>query len=144
MVIVNNKIIGDKGAIEVIRLVNCPNCGKKLMVLPNSFPLFDLQCTACQFRAQVKSNNTRPKDVVRGAGWDIVAKVIKSGYLVPPLILNFKWKVKNVEKQEIRFYPFIKKENLIKYTADIKSIGRRYKMFNYNLKSLKFYLLFSK
>jgi len=34
-------------------------------------------------------------------------KVLKSGFLVPPLITNFKWAVGGVEMQEIRFYPFV-------------------------------------
>lgn len=141
---VNNKIFGDKGEIEVVEKVKCPNCTKKLMLLPNGYPLYDLQCTACNFRAQVKSNNTKPKEIIRGAGWDIIDKVLKSGFLVPSLIVNFKWQEKEEEKQEIRFYPFIRKNNLVKYTADIKSRGRLYKMFNYNLKDLNFYILYKK
>ncbi len=144
MPIINNKIIGDKGEIEVVKSVNCPNCNKKLMLLPNGYPLYDIQCTACNFRAQIKSNNTKPRHVIRGAGWDIIEKVLKSGFLVPSLIINFKWEENKKEKQEIRFYPFIRKENLIKYNANIKSRNRSYKMFNYNLKNLKYYILFEK
>lgn len=139
---INNKIIGDEGEIDVTEKVKCPNCTKKLMLLPKGYPLYDLQCTACNFRAQVKSTRTKPKDVIRGAGWDIMDKVLKSGFLVPSLIVNFRWKEKNVNYQEIRFYPFIKKTDLMKYTANIKSRGRIYKMFNYNLKDLKFYILY--
>jgi len=142
--LVNNKIVGDAGEIEVVNKINCPNCEKKLMLLPNSYPLYDIQCTACNFRVQVKSNNTKPKEIIRGAGWDIIEKVLKSGFLAPPLIVNFKWKERGVEKQEIRFYPFIKKADLIKYTANIVSRNRRYKMFNYNLKNQIFYILYKK
>ena len=126
---VNNKIRGTVGEIEVVKLIKCPNCGKKLMLLPEGYPLFDIQCKACNFRAQIKtSTNSKPKDVVRGAGWDIMNKVLKSGFLVPSLIVNFKWKEKNKDKQEIRFYPFIKKSNLRYYVANIKSRDRKYKM----------------
>jgi len=141
---VNNKVLGDEGEIEVTKLVKCPNCTKTLMLLPNGYPLYDIQCTACNFRAQIKTNNTKPHEIIRGAGWDIMEKVLKSGFLVPPLIVNFKWDEKNIEKQEIRFYPFIKKKNLKKYTANIKSRGRLYKMFNYDLKGLVFFVLFKK
>lgn len=144
MKIVNNKILGDRGEIEVIELVNCPNCEKKMMLLPNGFPLYDIQCTACNFRAQIKTNHTKPHNIIRGAGWNVMEKVLKSGFLVPPLIVNFKWKDKKEEKQEIRFYPFIKKKNLIKYTADIKSRNRKHAMFNYNLKGLVYFILFQK
>ena len=141
---INNKIIGDIGEIEVTKKIKCPNCSKKLMLLPNGYPLYDIQCTACNFRVQVKSSNTKPKDVIRGAGWDIIEKVLKSGYLAPPLMVNFKWIEKSVKRQEIRFYPFIKKSNLVKYTANIRSRGRKYRMFNYNLKNQIYYILFKK
>lgn len=145
MIVVSNKITGDKGELEVIELIRCPNCVRKLMLLPNSYPLYDVQCTGCFFRAQVKSSTgSKPRDTIRGAGWDIMDKVLKSGALVPPLITNSKWKEKGEERQEIRFYPFISKINLVKRTANIKSVERIYKMFNYNLKGMKYYVLFSK
>lgn len=40
-----NKISGDEGEQEIIDLVPCPNCKKKLMLLPENYPLYDLQCT---------------------------------------------------------------------------------------------------
>lgn len=92
-----NKVSGDEGEKEVVKLVPCPNCKKSLMLLPQSYPLFDVQCTGCSFRAQVKTNNSKPKNTIFGAGWEIIDKVTKSGYLVPPLIANFKWK-EGVEK----------------------------------------------
>lgn len=100
-----NQKSGDTGEKEILKLVDCPNCTKKLMVLPKNYPLFDVQCTGCSFRAQVKTNNCKPKGVVFGAGWQIMDKVLKSGYMVPPLFLNFKWKEARKMRQEIRFYP---------------------------------------
>jgi hypothetical protein len=136
-----NKEIGDTGELEIVDMVPCPNCGKKLMKLPPNYPLYDVQCTGCLFRAQVKTNNIKPQNVIRGAGWEIMNKVFKAGFLTPPLIVNFKWQVKGKNKQEIRFYPFINKSSFIKTVANIKSRNRKHKMFNYNLKDLKFYLL---
>lgn len=57
----NNKINGNQGEQEVVDLVKCPNCGKDLMLLPTNYPLYDLQCTGCNFRAQVKTNRSKPK-----------------------------------------------------------------------------------
>src|SRR3989344_3765554 len=51
-----NKESGDAGEIEVVNLVPCPNCGKPLMSLPKNYPLYDIQCTGCLFRAQVITN----------------------------------------------------------------------------------------
>jgi len=141
----NNKINGNQGEQEVVDLVKCPNCGKDLMLLPTNYPLYDLQCTGCNFRAQVKTNRSKPKKEIFGAGWDIMEKVLKSGYITPPLIVNFKWKEKDKERQEIRFYPFVPKVNLKKYQLSPTARRANYKMFRYvGLNELPFFVVFKK
>jgi len=141
----SNKKAGDDGEKEVVQLIPCPNCGKELMLLPPNYPLFDLQCTGCSFRAQVKTNKGKPKKEIFGAGWQIMEKVLKSGYITPPLIVNFKWIEKKVEKQEIRFYPFVPKKNLKKYQLPPTARRANYWMFNYiGLDELPFFVLFKK
>jgi len=110
----HNKRAGELGEDEVIKLVRCPNCGKRLEKLPPNYPMYDVQCTGCYFRAQVKTNNTKPRDQIFGAGWEIVQKVLKVGYPVPPLIVNFKWQENGVIHQTILFYPFIPRTKLKK------------------------------
>jgi hypothetical protein len=126
-----NKLSGDLGEQEVVKLVLCPNCNKKLMFLPASYPLYDIQCTGCTFRAQVKTNLCKPKSEILGAGWDIMEKVLKAGFISPALFLNFKWTEKNRRHQEIRFYPFIPKINLKKRFTVVKKPYRELWMFNY-------------
>ena len=139
----NNKQQGDLGEQDVVNLVPCPNCGRKLMVLPPNYPLYDIQCTACAFRAQVKTNYKKPAKEIFGAGWEIVDKVLKSGFMMPSLLTNYKWVSGGKEKQEIRFYPFIPKTNLKKSLRDIKSQKRKYWMFNYiNLDKLPFFTVY--
>lgn len=141
----SNKQSGDFGEQEVVDLVLCPNCSKKLMLLPVCYPLFDVQCTGCNFRAQVKTNSTKPKSEIFGATWEVMNKVTKSGYFVPPLIGNFKWLVKDRIFQEIRFYPFIPKVNLKKYLARFKSDRKDLWMFNYiGMDNLPYFVLYKK
>jgi len=135
----SNKQSGDNGENEVVKLILCPNCGKKLMKLPASYPLYDIQCCGCSFRAQIKTNNSKPKKEIFGAGWDILDKVMKSGFQIPPLITNFRWK----EGQEIRFYPFIPKANVRKRFTTIKKSNRDIWMFNYiNIDKLPYFTLY--
>ncbi len=129
--VANNKKAGDIGEQEVVRLVPCPNCGKKLMVLPPNYPLYDVQCVGCSFRAQVKANQSKPKAVIFGAGWEIMDKVLKSGFITPPIFVNFKWLERGIKRQEIRFYPFVPKRNLHKYKLSEKARRANYWMFNY-------------
>lgn len=137
----SNKSAGDLGEEEVANLIKCPNCGSKLILLPPNNPLFDVQCERCVFRAQVKTNDSKPKDEIFGAGWGIMEKVMKSGYLIPPLIVNFKWKT----NQEIRFYPFVNKYNLKKYKLPETAKRANYWMFNYiGLNKLPFFVLYKK
>ena len=126
-----NRRNGELGEREVVKLVACPNCGKTLVQLPKNYPLFDIQCSGCSFRAQVKTNNCRPKDVIFGAGWDVMEKVLKSGFMVPPLFTNFKWKEGKKIRRKIIFYPFIPKANLKKRQLSESAKRANYKMFNY-------------
>src|SRR3990167_7927443 len=127
----NNKSHGDQGEKEIVNLVPCPNCGKALMLLPSGYPLYDIQCTGCSFRAQVKTNNHAPTNIIFGAGWQIMDKVLKAGFITPPTIVNFKWKKKGKRHQEIRFYPFVPRKNLRKYQLSKKARRADYWMFNY-------------
>ena len=141
----NNHPPGDSGEREVIDLISCPNRGKKLMQLPNNYPLYDIQCTGCSFRAQVKTNNSKPKKEIFGAGWDIMEKVLKSGFMIPPLIANFKWVEQGQAKHKIIFYPFIPKSHLKKRTLPPTARRANYKMFNYvGLNELPNFVLFEK
>lgn len=136
---------GKVGEQDIVKLVPCPNCSKKLMVLPPNFPLYDVQCTGCQFRAQVKTNQCKPKAILFGAGWQIMNKVLKSGYMTPPLFLNFKWIEKGEQKQEIRFYPFVPKKNLSNYTLSPNARRANYEMFTYiNMDKLPFFSVYHK
>lgn len=141
----NNKAAGDAGEHDVVDKVPCPNCGKRLMRLPPNYPLYDLQCTGCSFRAQVKSNNSKPKDTIFGAGWEIMDKVMKSGYMVPPLIANFHWTENGASKQVILFFPFIPKKTLAPRKLSPTARRANYKMFNYRgLLSLPHFSLYEK
>ena len=138
-----NKQTGTEGEKEVVDMVACPNCQKKLMLLPENYPLYDLQCTGCMFRAQVKTIKSKPKKIFFGAGWEIMEKVLKSGSMVPPLFANFKWSEKNCPKQEIRFYPFIPKAHLRKYQLSPTARRANYKMFHYrNMDCLPFFTVY--
>jgi DNA-directed RNA polymerase subunit RPC12/RpoP len=140
-----NKLSGDTGEQEIVDNIPCPNCSKSLMLLPTGYPLYDIQCTACSFRAQVKTNASKPKPVIFGAGWEIMNKVLKSGFLVPPLIVNFKWVEKEVDRQEIRFYPFVPKKNLKKYQLSETARRANYWMFRYEgLNDLPYFVMYQK
>ncbi len=141
----SNKKSGDLGEKEVIDLIACPNCKKKLVGLPANYPLYDVQCTGCSFRAQVKTNQGKPRGVIFGAGWDIMEKVLKSGFITPPIFTNFKWKENGIKKQEIRFYPFVPKDNLKKYQLSPTARRANYKMFNYiGLDKLPHFVVYKK
>jgi hypothetical protein len=136
------QIVGDAGEKEIAELAPCPNCGKRLRTFPKNYPLYDVQCECCFFRAQVKTRGSSPKSVVRGAGWDIINKVLKAGFLAPPLIVNFKWRDGKRKQSEILFFPFITKEYMGKYRLGKGHRQEGYEMFNYvSLKKLPHFQL---
>ncbi len=136
---------GTAGELEIVNLILCPNCSNKLMTLPQNNPLYDVQCMRCIFRAQVKTNKCKPKPIIFGAGWDIVDKVLKSGFITPSLIANFKWKDEGGDHQEIRFYPFVPKTHLKKRKLSDTAQRANYWMFDYiNLDKLPYFELLKK
>ena len=133
--------IGEQGEHYVIRHVPCPNCAKRLLSLPKNYPLYDLQCTGCSFRAQVKTVQSPPKDTILGAGWEILNKVLKSGFLVPPLFVYFKSVRAAGCNHEVRFYPFVPKTNIRPYTLSAKARRANYRMFLYTgLNALPYFI----
>jgi hypothetical protein len=121
--------VGDAGEKEITKIAPCPNCGKRLTGLPNNYPLYDVQCEGCAFRAQVKTSKSASKSTVRGAGWDIIHKVLKAGFMSPPLIVNFK---PPGREQEIRFFPFVPREHLKPYKLSKNHPQANYAMFDYH------------
>lgn len=137
------KNFGNEGEKEVVDLIPCPNCGNELMLLPPNYPMCDVQCSGCNFRAQIKTNQSKPKSEIFGAGWDITDKVLKSGHLLPPLITNFKWEERGVKRQKILFYPFVPKKNLKWRKLPEHARRANYKMFNYvDLDTLPHFVLY--
>lgn len=122
---------GTDGERDVISKVPCPNCGKRLMALPTGFPLFDVQCTGCVFRAQVKTNNSKPKGIIFGAGFAVMNHVLRTGQMIPPLIANFRWKEHGRERQVILLYPFLTTRHIRKRVLMKGSRRAGYAMFNY-------------
>lgn len=139
----NRKECGERGEKEVVKLVLCPNCRRKLQSLPENYPLYDVQCKGCSFRAQVKTLGSKPADTILGAGWNVMEKVLKSGFMVPPLIVNFKWTEGRVRKRKVLFYPFIPRTTLTKFKLSRHHKQRNYKMFKYrDLKELPHFTLY--
>jgi hypothetical protein len=86
------------------------------------------------FRAQVKTARCPPpKDQIFGAGWDVLEKTLKTGQLIPPLLLNFQWTdaVTGEERPEVYFYPFLTKNNVRKRQRSLNGQRPGYKEFNY-------------
>lgn len=130
---ISRKTIGDAGERYVQENVPCPNCGKALQGLPESYPLYDVQCTSCLFRAQVKAPGRRPASRIRGAGWSILSGALRTGATVPPLIAAYSWVEAGEPRSEVRFYPFIPKDRLRPRALSKRPDHPRasYKMFDY-------------
>jgi len=95
------------------------------------------RCINCS----VKTFKSKPKGNFLGAGWEIMNKVLKSGYLIPSIFANFKWE----DHQEIRFYSFIPKINLNKYQLSPEARRANYKMFRYvTMDKIPYFVVYKK
>lgn len=126
-----NREQGTLGEKDVVKKVPCPNCGKRLRLLPPGFPLYDVQCEGCVFRAQVKTNRSAPKNEIFGSGYAVLRHSMAIGQLIPPLIANFVWTEGRTLHQRIVLYPMITKENIRKRTRGSDGSHPGYEEFNY-------------
>jgi len=128
-----NGVSGTRGEQWVAKNIPCPNCDSSLMLLPVGFPLFDVQCSRCLFRAQVKANRCKPKDQIFGAGWEILDRTLRTGQLIPPLLVNYEWLDRSTGKNrhEVHFFPFLTKANLSRHRRPRTGQRPGYKQFNY-------------
>jgi hypothetical protein len=86
------------------------------------------------FRAQVKTVRfAPPKDQIFGAGWDVLEKTLKTGQLIPPLLVNFQWSAGATTRarQEVHFFPFLTKDNVRKRQRSEGGQRPGYREFNY-------------
>jgi hypothetical protein len=60
-----------------------------------------------------------------------MSKVLKAGFLAPPLIVSFNWKEKKRTQSEMLFFPFVTKRFMDKYVLGENHRQEGYKMFNY-------------
>jgi hypothetical protein len=127
----SNRSRGDDGELDVIAQVECPHCGHDLQQLPPGFPIFDVQCTRCVFRAQVKTNATKPKGVIFGSGYQVLRHHLLTGQLMPPLIVNFRWTEARRRRQQIVLFPFLTKHNVRQRTRGSKGARPGYSEFNF-------------
>ena len=122
---------GDAGEDYIVRRVKCPSCESALMKLPRAFPMYDIQCTRCLFRAQVKSANCFPKGEVFGGGLDIMEKNLRVGQMIPPLIANFYWGSGRTKGRKVYLFPFLTQRNLPPRTRSSGGARPGYREFNY-------------
>jgi hypothetical protein len=132
------KETGDAGETFVAENVPCPNCGKQLLLLPASYPLFDIQCGSCLFRCQVKTTRTKLHTQIRGAGQRIMETAQRLGSPIPPIISVSNWGNDDNSPPMVRFFPFIPRTHLKEHRPfknsdpdDPRYPRRNYRMFNY-------------
>lgn len=123
----SNAARGEEAERFVVSHVPCPSCAHELRALPRGYPLYDIDCTRCLFRAQVKRVLARPRSRIRGASWEVMQHHLKTGHLIPPIFACFGWRSDAVAPESIYFFPFIPATHLKVrvLSANHKTPGRR-------------------
>lgn len=106
--------LGEEAERFVVEHVRCPSCGSPLRQLPSGYPLFDLQCSACLFRAQVKRVQEKPRSRLRGGSWSVVSTYLRTGQLLPPMFVCFDWPRAQAEPGAVYFFPLVPAKNVVK------------------------------
>jgi hypothetical protein len=98
----------------------CPYCGKTLACLPTATPVYDVACTRCEFRAQVKSVETPPRPRIRGASARPLAGLRLAGKLSPPIIVVWGWNGVERTAQSITLFPLVPWANIRERVLPLK------------------------
>jgi hypothetical protein len=106
--------LGDEAERYVVERVPCPSCGSALRQLPPGYPLFDVQCSGCLFRAQVKRVQEKPRSRLRGGSWNVVNTYLRTGQLLPPMFVCFDWPRSEAEPGYVYFFPLVPAKNVVK------------------------------
>lgn len=103
---------GAEAEAFVVERIACPSCGSALRPLPSGYPLYDVECTRCLLRAQVKRILAAPRDRIRGATWDVMSHHFKTGHLIPPMFACFGWPSGAPEPLTVWFFLLIPTANV--------------------------------
>lgn len=106
--------LGEEAERFVVEHVRCPSCASPLRRLPPGYPLFDLQCYRCLFRAQVKRVQEKPRSRLRGGSWNVVSTYLRTGQLLPPMFVCFDWPRSQPEPGCVYFFPLVPAKNVVK------------------------------
>ena len=106
--------LGEQAEAFVVASISCPSCGKELQMLPRGYPLFDVQCSRCLFRAQVKRVQEKPRSRLRGGSWNVVNLYLRTGHLLPPMFVCFAWPRTSPVPGVVYFFPFVPRTSVVK------------------------------
>jgi hypothetical protein len=104
--------LGTEAEEFVCANVPCPSCTSPLRPLPGGYPLLDVECTGCLFRAQVKRVKMKPRSRLRGGSWGPVDVWLKTGFLLPPMLVCFDWPAGEAGPGSIYLFPLVPKKNV--------------------------------
>lgn len=104
---ISNTESGERAVEFVLTQIKCPYCEKALIDLPRATPVYDVACSRCEFRAQVKSVETPRRKRIRGASARPLAGLRWAGKSSPPLIVVWGWDGKNRSAEQVTLYPLV-------------------------------------
>jgi hypothetical protein len=104
---ISNTESGERAVEFVLLQTKCPYCVKALVDLPRATPVYDVACSRCEFRAQVKSVETPKRSRIRGASARPLAGLRLAGKLSPPLIVVWGWDGEARSAAEVSLFPLV-------------------------------------
>jgi hypothetical protein len=107
-----NARLGRQAEDFVVEHLSCPSCASLLRPLPPGYPLYDVECVRCVFRAQVKRVRAQPRDRIRGGSWTILSHHLKTGHLLPPMFVCFGWPASEDRPSTVWFFPLVPAVNV--------------------------------
>ena len=91
----------------ILNMVPCPNCESSLTAKPVEKEWKNVFCTNCPFACRFITVNHDPNISKFNILANDLKKLLSENTLLPPLIIDYKWKSGSIQFEKVIFFPFI-------------------------------------
>lgn len=91
----------------ILNMVPCPNCASTLTAKPTPKEWKNVFCSTCPFACRFITAHHDPNISKFNILPNDLAKLLTDNTLLPPLIINYKWKSNGISFERVTLFPFI-------------------------------------
>jgi len=96
-----------------LNFIVCPNCNGKLVPKPITNEFRNVFCENCNFSCRFETAFNHPNESILNISYGDLDKLLSDKVILPPFIIDYKWKENETQWEKIYFFPFIARRFLV-------------------------------